>query len=613
MRLQTVLLPENRFCQEEELYYHRHGNRIDFDGYFNLFQVEKRKKYTTLREIRLVLRAAGYCEVILWRDRNELGRESICRDGGIAYEFSFPYDQTETGVFWFSLVEGEWEGERVVDAAFEGTPETVREVRLAVDICTYRREECILRNMEALYGLIKGEAERTEVSQHLYVYLVDNGQTLDKNTEIMRLVSESDGRIKVFPNRNSGGAGGFTRGMLEVLGEKEKLGLTHILLMDDDVVFDTELFVRLYGFLTVLREDCRDLRVGGILMREDFPYLQQSAGEEYEQFVFKNEYPFVDLRSFEACMASFSIGRGKEKALYSGWWCCCYSLEVVRRDNLPLPIFLHRDDIEYELRNQEAGIVFLNGIGVWHKCFGAIFPGAVWYYDMRNTLIITALQGPRLSKHRIKKWVWKCITALVMEFRYEEAELVCQAVHDFCRGPGWLLKNDPEKLNRRIRESVHFSIEEEIKQQLTKEEYKLAKSLVNEYQERFGEKLCEYYSSAGGKGLMARIEKAALPLGLFGAQRGLAVLSPLDSPLKALFKKKLLLFEPLSGKTMLVSKKDRTLRDIVQLYVKTGFMVDKGYEKAVQKYKNRQRELTGEAVWIRYLGLDNRGGDQKQG
>ena len=38
------------------------------------------------------------------------------------------------------------------------------------------------------------------------------------------------------------------------------------------------------------------------------------------------------------------------------------SLNLVRPDNLPIPLFLHHDDIEFGIRNQKAGIVFLNGL-----------------------------------------------------------------------------------------------------------------------------------------------------------------------------------------------------------------------------------------------------------
>ena len=45
MRLQNIRFPEPDICREEELYFHRNGEWIDFNGYFNLFYIEKRKIY----------------------------------------------------------------------------------------------------------------------------------------------------------------------------------------------------------------------------------------------------------------------------------------------------------------------------------------------------------------------------------------------------------------------------------------------------------------------------------------------------------------------------------------------------------------------------------------
>lgn len=43
MRLQNIQLPDSDICAEEELYFHRNGDWIDFNGYFNLFYIEKER------------------------------------------------------------------------------------------------------------------------------------------------------------------------------------------------------------------------------------------------------------------------------------------------------------------------------------------------------------------------------------------------------------------------------------------------------------------------------------------------------------------------------------------------------------------------------------------
>ena len=51
--------------------------------------------------------------------------------------------------------------------------------------------------------------------------------------------------------------------MIEAIEEKERLGLTHVQMMDDDAVMDPELFVRAYGFWGCGRMSGEDIRLGG--------------------------------------------------------------------------------------------------------------------------------------------------------------------------------------------------------------------------------------------------------------------------------------------------------------------------------------------------------------
>ena len=44
MRLQNIRFPEADICREEELYFHRNGEWVDFNGYFNLFYIAKKKE-----------------------------------------------------------------------------------------------------------------------------------------------------------------------------------------------------------------------------------------------------------------------------------------------------------------------------------------------------------------------------------------------------------------------------------------------------------------------------------------------------------------------------------------------------------------------------------------
>ena len=72
MRLQTILFPTEAICSAEELYLHRREKWIDFDGYFNLFYVEKHKKYCRLEGLRLIVQLKGASRLCLMHNRTIL-------------------------------------------------------------------------------------------------------------------------------------------------------------------------------------------------------------------------------------------------------------------------------------------------------------------------------------------------------------------------------------------------------------------------------------------------------------------------------------------------------------------------------------------------------------
>jgi len=69
--------------------------------------------------------------------------------------------------------------------------------------------------------------------------------------------------------------------MIEAIAEREKHGLTHIVLMDDDVVFTHHALERAYVFLKLLKTEHRDIMLGGAMLRLDLPFAQFAAGETW--------------------------------------------------------------------------------------------------------------------------------------------------------------------------------------------------------------------------------------------------------------------------------------------------------------------------------------------
>lgn len=460
IQLQQILKPRREICTVEGLYCHRHGAALLFDGYFNLFYIEKWKRYTTLERLYVSIRARGYRKLLLFHNRMCVAAHRLDAGCEKAYQAEFPLQDYKTGVFWFALVKETANAKeaavRSVSGFYIGTCSHCQDVTIGVDICTFRREEYVERNLKLLQADIF-QNQKLQVSGHVWAYLVDNGGTLGRCGTIRQMVRRSDGRIQVIPNRNTGGAGGFTRGMLEILQDRKERQLTHILLMDDDVRIEPDLFVRVYGFLRMRKEEWNLITLGGMMLREECRYTLHCAGEYWKKGIIKSPGRGLDLRNYRHAAGKKLLGTGKETAYYSGWWCCCYALQALMEQGLPLPVFLHHDDIEFGIRSQKYGIVFLNGVSVWHRSVPSNAPATNLYYDIRNNLIEIALSAPPWkAAYRMCRFVLARIAVRFVIYRPQEIIRVLQGCMDFLKGPKWLWEKDPQQIHHKIKQIPEY-------------------------------------------------------------------------------------------------------------------------------------------------------------
>ena len=95
----------------------------------------------------------------------------------------------------------------------------IRPVKIGIDICTFRREEYVQKTLEKLQKRVFSQ-ENLQVSSKAEVYIIDNARTLEANEAIQLLAQQMKETVHIVSNRNVGGSGGFTRGMIEILQSK---------------------------------------------------------------------------------------------------------------------------------------------------------------------------------------------------------------------------------------------------------------------------------------------------------------------------------------------------------------------------------------------------------
>lgn len=558
MILQTMIFPGQISEQKKELYIRSQGlyekepdgirlakgSCVQTDTYFNGFFPEEWKRYTIVSNVQLTLEWKGKGCIEIFEIQAEFGKLnekilfSIKKDTKKQEELIVPfYLEKLTGIVGVRIFAEE--ESFIYHVKWECVETRMRKIQIALVTCTYQKEKYIERNLLYLRNQIL-ENPKSSLYKNLQVYVIDNGRTLSADKFF---------DMKVIPNENTGGSGGFSRGMKEVMCEGK---CTHILLMDDDVTVESAALEKTYSVLYYLKSEYEHQFLGGAMLRQDFPYIQHEAGGVWSEGQLESVGQGYDLRKQENLLLNVEE---KKKVNYAAWWYCCIPVSYVEKHGYPLPFFLHFDDIEYSLREKQTPI-YLNGIGIWHEQFEQKRNSSLVYYDMRNTLFTYQLHGIG-KKKQIRKLIAYEIYSAISRYRYKDVELVFQAVEDYQKGIDWLKVQNPEELHQKINEmGYHWKEQKKVQGLVEKENSEEKLYLVeNDSKKRIWRLLTINGSLFPVKGK----EEIELPLG-----------ATLDQYYR---QRRIYLYQPESGKGEWVEKDWKKIGDAVWRFLKIAFTI----------------------------------------
>ena len=298
----------------------------------------------------------------------------------------------------------------------------IRRPYIALTTTTFKKEKYVKRNIALLKGSLFSEAEY----ENAFCWnIVDNGKTFSEQTDY-------DEPIRIFHNNNVGGAGGFARGMIEALRQPKRP--THILLMDDDVVFSTESFKKLFKLLSIIRPEYENYFVSGAMLKKGEPNIQHEDTGKLNKLGFHEAVkPNMDLNLWESVVRNEKM-RYDIANQYGAWWFCCIPVGIARNDNLPLPVFVRGDDVEYSLRNH-AQFITMNGLCIWHEGFEGKFSAALEYYQVERNELVVCATNPELTDVNVIGHIKELFWQEVYKFNYRGADLLLDAVEDYLKGP----------------------------------------------------------------------------------------------------------------------------------------------------------------------------------
>lgn len=422
---QELFFRGNAQASQEGLRF-RAGETAGFDTFFNLFSHAKYAKYCGISAVTLCLHGEGkFCAKLFYADG--AGKDTLLSEREFTDQTRLDADLSalpQEGFVYFTLTAlsdallfgGEYEAEAHTNP-----------VKLGIVICTYRRETYVAENLRRLT-----EGAGNAWKERLHVFVIDNASTL----------SLPEGELyTIFPNKNTGGSGGFTRGMMEVCARKE---YTHMLLMDDDVSFSFETVEKTYSLLCCLKEEHRLAAVGGAMLILDRPQTQFEFGAYFNGVFNESVNSLLDLSKRDSLLKN----EREPKTNYNAWFYCCIPVEYPKNHGLPLPFFIKYDDIEYGLRCMKELIV-MNGIALWHEDFEKKYSLVLEYYHKRNLLVTSALHCRPKPFRRAAHMLYYALKQLSLK-RYDAAELTLRAGEDFLRGPDFFAQTDSEQLNKEL-------------------------------------------------------------------------------------------------------------------------------------------------------------------
>lgn len=402
------------------------------DAFFNAFYECYWRRYTSLQRLALRIHVQGEGVVRLYRRTSQ-------REKRLLHEVAFSGAERELriavaepsheGLLYFE-VEAYSARLRIHRAEWIACDTAARRVRLAVGVCTFNRASQLLRNLNRLFR------DRNSLKSLERVYVVDQGSELMRDQPAYAVLSAAVGeRLQVIEQDNCGGAGGFTRCLLEAQND----GIaTHVLLMDDDIVLEPESVARAAAFLSLARGD---VGVGGHMLDRYRPRELVESGSRFLPTKIRIDEPSRRRVDRPDGLVSFLEPEPKH---YSGWWFFAFPIAVLERAGLPMPLFLRGDDVEFGCRLLHRGIptVALPGVAVWHEPFES--KGRSWqpYYELRNLLIVGALHFPHIGTRTAARQFFSRLLDELLAYDYYESWLLCEAVAAYLRGPTILYKPD---------------------------------------------------------------------------------------------------------------------------------------------------------------------------
>lgn len=569
---------ESAYCLSED-------EHAEFFTYFNAFSLEKWKKYTSIRQAFLRLSAKGKFGIQLfghYMRNNQIDKEILSENYFELEEretiiVSIPMD-CKSQVISFQIFAYDelfiYEGCYTAQICMED----MNEVDISLVTVTYKKEEFITDNLRLLENEIIYSEE--DISNHIFVRVIDNGRTLKEE-------EWNSDRIRIYHNPNTGGSGGYARGMMETLWD-EKFPATHALLMDDDVKLLPESLIRTYNLLRCLRPEYKDHFISGAMLYYERMNVQhEDVGYVAKDGTYGPRKPVMEMHLAESVIRNEKIYEDQSNN-YAGWWYCCIPRTKLDLNRLALPLFIRGDDVEFSIANK-AKFITLNGICIWHMGFVTKFNMAMEFYQVhRNSLIIQAASNvtPEVD---YKGRIIRIFLRELRRFNYTGCDLLLDALEDYLKGPEFIMSPTGEEIM--ARQSARAGKLKDLRQNFSEFDVDCNEIYIHG-KELKGIRKFWYEKTYNGH---------LLPTFMLNKKPGIIAYDWFDAPEKQYLREAVLAVNPHEETGILRYRSRREFLRLMRRYMLLNRQYKKNENRVKKEYENIKQKILGAEFWKEYL------------
>ena len=436
------------------------GQEVSFETYFNAFPASYWRRWSQLDRVVLSLDIQGAATISVYRSKHDGVRISVTNvevadqhveiplplknfeDGGwLWFDITAESDATVTNAAWCA---DQAPQEQVLHDATTIPPQPKQ---VAVGIPTFNRSRDAVN---ALHALAEDPVVEACIS---HVLMPDQGnQHPADEPDFAEAQAALGDKLRIFPQGNLGGSGGYSRIMYEGLNNTDA---PFILYMDDDIAIEPDSIVRAVQAARYARTP---ILVGGQMLNLQDRAQLRTTGEAVDRSTFMwgaaehavydhdfSKYPlgYVGTQEEELDPRK-TTSRALHRRIdvdYNGWWMNLFPRAVAEQLGLPLPLFIKWDDTEYALRAKEAGYptVTWPGVAIWHMAWADKDDAIDWqaYFHLRNRLIVAAMYGPDKADGILRNML-KSTYKHIMCMEYSTMAIQVEAMQDFLKGPDQL-------------------------------------------------------------------------------------------------------------------------------------------------------------------------------